>query len=98
LETIVTINSTLMLRDLESGAERICTLVEPRFLSGVGAAISPWHPLGNALVGREVGDIIEYWELTRHRRVQIAAILFKDGMPPIETETERQRLESGSFP
>jgi transcription elongation GreA/GreB family factor len=90
------VDSTVKLRDVESGAERICTIVEPPDLFLVRGAISVFDPLGNSLLGRAVGDIVECWELTRHRRVQIAAILFKDGMPPIETEIKKERFESGS--
>lgn len=53
---IVTVNSTVSFRDLVAGATHTVTLVYPREASIGERRISVLSPVGQALLGRRVGD------------------------------------------
>lgn len=59
---IVTMNTKLRLRDEQSGEERILSLVFPSDADFEKNRISVLAPVGTALLGYRVGDIIE-WEV-----------------------------------
>lgn len=59
---VVTMNTKLRLRDEQSGAERILSLVFPADADFEKNRISVLAPIGTALLGYRVGDIIE-WEV-----------------------------------
>jgi regulator of nucleoside diphosphate kinase len=52
-------NSTVILRNLDSQAQRTVTLAYPDELDLAANSISVFEPLGVALLGRAVGDMIE---------------------------------------
>ena len=56
---LVTMNSTVILRNLDSQAQRTVTLAYPDELDLAANSISVLEPLGVALLGRAVGDMIE---------------------------------------
>lgn len=74
---VVSVNSTVKLKDLKSGAIRICTIVDPQWHSLVPGALSVLGPLGHSLVGSRPGDIIECWELSFLRLLEVDAILLR---------------------
>jgi regulator of nucleoside diphosphate kinase len=58
-ETLVTMNTTVKLVDVDSGARRILTVVYPQDADDVPNAASIAKPLGLALVGCQVGDVLQ---------------------------------------
>lgn len=74
---VVTLNSTVRVSDLESGASNDYTIVMPGEANYETGRISVLAPLGTALLGYRVGDEIE-WEVPRGvRRLRIDAVLFQ---------------------
>lgn len=73
-DALVSVNSRVRLTDLASGRSRTCTIVEPENTAVVPDGISVTVPLGAALVGCQVGDVVRCWELTRFRELRIAEI------------------------
>lgn len=74
---VVTLNSTVRVTDLESGATSDYTIVLPGEGNYDAGKISVLAPLGTALLGYRVGDEIE-WEVPRGvRRLRIDAVLFQ---------------------
>jgi len=59
---VVTMNTKLRLRDEQSGEERILSLVFPSDADFEKSRISVLAPIGTALLGYRVGDLIE-WEV-----------------------------------
>jgi regulator of nucleoside diphosphate kinase len=57
---VITMNSQVSLVDLESGEEMIYTLVFPDQADLLNNKISIFAPIGTAILGYEVGDIIEW--------------------------------------
>lgn len=69
---VVTMNSRVLLRDLDTGAEMVMTLVFPRDANVDEQKVSVLAPLGTAILGYREGDTIE-WQMpgrTRHLRVE----------------------------
>lgn len=76
-DDVVTLNSTVRVRDLESGSSMDYTIVMPGEANYEAGRISVLAPLGTALLGYRVGDEIE-WEVPRGiRRLRIEAVLFQ---------------------
>ena len=76
-DDVVTLNSTVRVRDLESGSSMDYTIVMPGEANYEAVRISVLAPLGTALLGYRVGDEIE-WEVPRGiRRLRIEAVLFQ---------------------
>lgn len=58
--SVVTMNSTVRFRVLESGEEFSMTLVYPRDMDEAGGTVSILAPMGSALLGLSEGDEIEW--------------------------------------
>jgi regulator of nucleoside diphosphate kinase len=58
-ETLVTMNATVELVDVDSGARRCLTVVHPQDADDVPNAASIVTPLGLALIGCQVGDVLQ---------------------------------------
>ena len=78
-DDLVTLNSMVRLRDVESGAARDCTLVDSSCAPNREGTISVFSPLGIALIGCTTGDIVECWELTQCRRMCIEIVISPTG-------------------
>jgi regulator of nucleoside diphosphate kinase len=74
-ETLITMNTTVELVDLESRARRIVTLVYPQDLDVVADGVSVFDPFGIALIGCQEGDVIQYPEGHRGRHMRVARIV-----------------------
>ena len=73
---VVTMNSEVRLRDLDSGDVKVCRLVfptQPRTENGV----SILAPIGTAILGYQVGDVIEWRVPKGVRRLQVVEILYQ---------------------
>jgi regulator of nucleoside diphosphate kinase len=74
---VVTMNSRVRLKDLDSGKEMTYTLVFPHEGNIDEGKISILAPIGTAMIGHRVGDIIE-WEVPAGlRRLRVEEILYQ---------------------
>ncbi len=71
---VVTMNSTVIFEDEETGERREVTLCYPQDASGKEGRISVLAPVGSALIGLSVGDTIEWAVPNGHKRFRIVAI------------------------
>ncbi len=76
-ETVVTMNSTARVVDLTTGQERICTVVFPGDADVEQNRISVLAPLGTAMLGCRVGDVIEWRPPAGTREVRILEMLYQ---------------------
>jgi regulator of nucleoside diphosphate kinase len=74
---VVTLNSQVSLRDLDSGARVHCTLSDPFDVGVFGNRLSVTGPAGTALLGRRVGQIIRWPVGARERRYRIEQIPYQ---------------------
>lgn len=73
---VVTMNSEVRLRDLDSGDERVYRLVFPS-QTRAGNSISVLAPIGTAMLGYRVGDVIE-WRVPRGvRRLKVLEVIYQ---------------------
>jgi regulator of nucleoside diphosphate kinase len=75
---VVTMNSTVVFEDEETGERREVTLVYPKDAKSEEGRISVLAPVGSALIGLSVGQVIE-WPLPagRTRRLRIVAVPYQ---------------------
>lgn len=76
-ESVVTMNSRVAILDLGNGQEYIYTIVYPEHANSSENKISILAPIGTALLGYKVGDIVEWEVPAGKRRFLIKAILFQ---------------------
>jgi len=73
---VVTMNSKVLLRDLDSGDVNTYRLVFPSQVRS-GNDVSVLAPVGMAMLGYRVGDVVE-WEVPKGiRRLQIVEVLYQ---------------------
>ena len=77
-EDVVSMNSRVQFTDLTRNRQMIRTLVYPHALAGTEDGISVMAPVGAALIGLRIGDIID-WPLPDggEARLRIDAILWQ---------------------
>lgn len=74
---VVTMNSKVRIEDLDTKEEDVITVVFPGHANYQEGRVSILAPIGTALLGYRVGDIIE-WEMPRGiRRLKIKEILYQ---------------------
>ena len=74
---VVTMNSRVVFRDEDSGEEEVVTIVYPRSTEPSEGRISVLAPVGSALLGLSVGDVVE-WPVPRGtRRLRITSIVYQ---------------------
>ena len=59
-QTVVALGAEFMLRNMESGECSVYTLVLPHQANISGGTISILTPLGTAVLGRSVGDVVQF--------------------------------------
>lgn len=74
---VVTMNSQVALRDLDTGDEIVLTLVFPHEANVDQRKVSVLAPLGTAVLGYRGGDIIEWQVPRRTRRLQVERVLYQ---------------------
>ncbi|HNR39074.1 MAG TPA: nucleoside diphosphate kinase regulator [Acidobacteriota bacterium] len=74
---VVTMNSRVVLRDLNSDETMTYTLVFPKDADIGAGAISILAPVGTAIIGYAVGDVIEWPVPGGTRRIRIEQILYQ---------------------
>jgi len=74
---VITMNSKVSLIDLESMKELVYTLVFPEDADSLSGKISVLAPVGTALLGYRVGDVIEWDVPAGKRRLKVKEILYQ---------------------
>ena len=74
---VVTMNSTVRLRDLETGEEETYTLVYPDDADIEENKLSVLAPVGTALLGYRAGDVVEWPVPAGVRRFRVEKVLFQ---------------------
>jgi regulator of nucleoside diphosphate kinase len=74
---VITLNSTVRARDLETGSDHRHVLVMPVHASAEAGAVSVLSPLGVALLGRREGDEIEYRVPGNRKRLAVQQVLYQ---------------------
>jgi regulator of nucleoside diphosphate kinase len=74
---VVTMNSTVELRDLDTGEIETYTLVYPDRADMALDRISVLAPIGTAILGSRIGDIVEVNVLAGWRRIRVEEILYQ---------------------
>jgi regulator of nucleoside diphosphate kinase len=74
---VVTMNSELALRDLDTGEEMVFKVVFPSEANADQHRISVLAPLGIAVLGYRAGDAIEWVVPGRTRRIRIDSVLYQ---------------------
>lgn len=72
---VVTMNSSVRLRDLDHQDVEHYTLVYPRFADASAGRISVLAPLGTAILGRRIGDVVDCIAPAGAMRLRIEDIL-----------------------
>ena len=75
--TVVTMNSRVRLRDLDTDDQMEYTLVFPKDADIETGKLSVMSPIGTAILGYSVGDEIEWTVPAGKRRIQIEALLYQ---------------------
>lgn len=74
---VITMNSRVILEDLETGEEEIYTLVFPEAADVKQGKISILAPIGTAMLGYEVGDIFEWDVPAGKRSLRVKQVLYQ---------------------
>ncbi len=73
----ITMMSTARLKDLDSGKEMIYSLVFPHEADASEGRISILAPVGTAMIGYRVGDVIEWEVPSGLRRLKVEEVLYQ---------------------
>jgi regulator of nucleoside diphosphate kinase len=76
-EDVVTMNSQVRVRDIDAGKTSTYTLVYPKDAEFEDDRISVASPLGAALLGARVGDVVEFASSRGVRRMKIEALAYQ---------------------
>lgn len=74
---VITMRSTVRLRDLNTGEEMVYTLVFPTEANYDEGKISVLAPVGTAMLGYRVGDAIEWQVPSGLRRLKVEELLYQ---------------------
>jgi|SRR4051812_39478341 regulator of nucleoside diphosphate kinase len=74
---VVTMNSRVVLRNLDSRDRLTCTLAYPSEARASRRHVSVTRPLGAAMLGKRVGQIIRWPAGARERRLRIQAVPYQ---------------------
>ena len=74
---VITLNTRVGLLDLESGEAFACTVVLPQDADMAQFKISILAPVGLAILGRRVGDIVEWPAPVSAQRLLVTMVLYQ---------------------
>lgn len=74
---VVTMNSTVVLSDLETGEKETYTLVFPTDADIAEGRLSVLAPIGIAILGQHVGDVLKWRVPAGMRRLKIEEIVYQ---------------------
>jgi len=76
-DDVITMNSTFRLRDVDTDQETVYTLVFPGDADSARGKVSILAPIGTAVLGYKIGDMIE-WEVPAGRkRFKVEQIMYQ---------------------
>jgi len=75
--SVVTMNSRVLLLDVDTSEEMTYTLVFPKDADIDSGAISVLAPIGTAILGYSEGDVVEWEVPSGRRRISIEKILYQ---------------------
>ncbi len=78
---VITMNSQVRIRDLDTGASIAYTLVFPQDSDISKGRISILAPIGTAMLGYRVGDIIEWKVPAGTRRLKVESVSYPSAAP-----------------
>jgi regulator of nucleoside diphosphate kinase len=76
-EDVVTMNSRVRIKDLNSGEEMTLTLVFPAEANFDQGRVSIMAPIGTALIGCRAGDTVEWEVPSGTRKFKIEAVIYQ---------------------
>jgi len=76
-EDVVTMNSTVELRDLDTGELETYTIVYPERADIARNRMSVLAPIATAVLGCQVGDVVEIGVPSGRARIRVEGILFQ---------------------
>ncbi|MDR4494123.1 MAG: nucleoside diphosphate kinase regulator [Nitrospirales bacterium] len=74
---VVTMNSRVRLSDISKGNEQVYTIVFPRDADAATGRISVLAPVGTAILGYRVGDMVEWPVPAGKRKLRIEEVLYQ---------------------
>ena len=74
---VVTMNSKVVLHDLDTSKEETYVLVFPNEADAASGAISVLAPIGTAILGYREGDVVEWPVPAGTRRIKIKQIMYQ---------------------
>ena len=75
-DDVVTMNSTVVLRDLDTGESETYTLVYPNHANIARNRLSVLAPVGTAILGYRVGDVVRWRVPAGVRRLRVEEVVF----------------------
>ena len=94
-EDIITMNSKARVRDLDTGKEATYTLVFPRNAEIASGKISVLAPIGTAILGYRVGDVIEWRVPGGRRRLRLEEVLYQPEAAEAASAQRRRLAREG---
>ncbi|MGD9578717.1 MAG: nucleoside diphosphate kinase regulator [Syntrophorhabdus sp.] len=76
-DDVVTMNSSVMVKDLDTNEEKTFVLVFPGKANMTENAISILAPVGTALIGYKEGDVIDWEVPAGTKRIQIIKVIYQ---------------------
>jgi regulator of nucleoside diphosphate kinase len=76
-QDVVTMNSTIVLRDLDTQEVDTYTLVYPEQADIANSKLSVLAPIGTAVVGQRVGDVLRWRVPAGRRRLKIEQVVYQ---------------------
>ncbi len=76
-DDVVTMNSTVVLRDLDTDEVETYTLVYPNHADIARNRLSVLAPVGTAILGYHVGDVVQWRVPAGVRRLRVDEVLFQ---------------------
>lgn len=74
---VITMNSTVLLQDVDTKEDETYTLVFPEDANLEQAKLSVLAPIGTAMLGYKVGDVFEWNVPAGTRRLQVIKIIYQ---------------------
>lgn len=75
--TVITMNSRVLLRELSTGREAEVTITYPQDVDSREGKVSIFSPIGVALLGRQVGDVVSWKVPNGTGRFEVAKIIYQ---------------------
>lgn len=76
-ENVITMNSRVLLKDLDSGRTETYWLVFPDKVNAVKNPVSILSPLGTAMIGYKVGEVFDWESPSGRKQMEVLDILYQ---------------------